>query len=193
MRKLLVLLMIVASLLAACTGGAATPTEEAGAATEEAGGDTGGDTGGAVELSESFSDDTATSGTLALNYPSGWTQAGTADALILTSGDPGVGIAVAVMPSAAAAAMGTSPADIVSAFSSQAAVPGVTYSEPEAVTAGENEGAVVTATTAGASTAIMVVSVGDGYVFLTLTAPEADFEANRPVLDAIAASVTLGS
>lgn len=185
--KLLVFLMIVAAVLAACGNASTTPTAEpqggGDTATEEAGGD-GGTT---ADLSESFSGATAASGTLSLNYPAGYTQTGTADALVLTNADASTGISVAVMPSAAASAMGTTPAEIVAAFGAN--TPGVTFSEAEEVTFGSNSGALITATTSGAETIIAVVNVNDSYVFLTFTGPES--ADNRATLEAVASSVTL--
>ena len=191
--KLLVFLLIVAAVLAACGGATTTPTAEpqTGDTTEEAGDATtteeaegGGDT---TELSESFSGATAASGTLAFNYPAGYTQTGTADALVLTNADAGTGISVAVMPAVAASAMGATPAEIVTSFAAN--TPGVEFSEAEEVTFGSNSGALVTATTSGAETTIAVVEVGDNYVFLTFTGPES--ADNRATLEAVASSVTL--
>ena len=175
--KLLAFLMIVAAVLAACGGTTNTPTAEPQ-----------GD-GGGVDLSESFSGATAASGTLSLNYPAGYTQAGTADALVLTNADASTGISVAVMPAAAATALGSTPAEILTSFASN--TPGVTFGEAEEVTFGSNSGALVSATTSGAETLIAIVDVSDSYVFVTFTGPEgAD---NRATLEAVASSVALGS
>ena len=182
MRKLLVLLMILATLLTGCGGGTTTTTEEAG-------GDTGGDTGSAVELSESFSGETGSVGTLTLNYPSGWTQSGTANALILESGEEGLWMEVGVQPFTGS----QTPVELIAPIAADGATDGGTASEVESVTVGEHEGAVVTTTRVGSSTVIMIIKFSDAFVLLTLTTPDAQLEANRPILDAVAASLTLGS
>jgi hypothetical protein len=182
--KLGLLLMILASILAACGGGGDTESTDT---PSEGGGDS-------VELSETFTGDTTASGTLTFNYPSGWTQAGTADALSLTNTDAGAAISVSVTPGAAATAMGSTPTEILASFASNtAAAAGITYSEPEEVTFGSNSGAIVSATGSGTDYIIAIVDVSDSYVFLSYTAPEGEMESNRATLEAIASSISLGS
>jgi hypothetical protein len=181
--KLVVFFMMLAVFLTAC-GAAAETTPEAQT------GETG--DGGSTELTETFSGDTAASGTLTVMYPSGWTTAGTADALVVTSTEAGAGVSVSVLPAIAASAMGSTPAEILESFASTAAsAGGVTYGEPEEKSFGSNERAIVSANANSIDTMIAIVSVGDSYVFLTHTAPEGSMEANQALLEAIAASVTL--
>jgi hypothetical protein len=128
-----------------------------------------------------------------VNYPSGWTQAGTADALSLSNTDAGTVLSVSVMPAATASTMGSSPSEILASYASTASAAGLTYSEPEEATFGSNSGAVVSATGNGTDSIIAIVDVNGSYVLLTLAAPEGEMDANRALLEAIAASVALES
>lgn len=187
-RIILVLLIPLALLIAGCDAAATPPSTNA-------------------ELSQTFSDTDLIGGTITVNYPAGWFQAGNAaegirlgndQALLegtvdtLSSGQ--ILALVVVVPgelAATIAAEGQSmPVAIINTFGSSLSGPDApTLSEVQSTTLAGKDAAVTTAASAGSAVILLVVDIGGSYAMVVGSSAPGELNTIRPTIEAIASSV----
>jgi hypothetical protein len=180
----LALVLSLIFVLAACTGAAATPTPEAEATTAVDSGDTG-DTGGSADLPESASVSTPNGGTLTVNHPSGWTATpvdGTGS-ITLISGDAAQSASVTYYGTE----MGADAATVIDTLATGVTASGGTAGDVSSVEINGRPASSVAVTVGGIESTYYVVTLEEGYAYVTGTGVDA------ATLEAIAASASFAS